>query len=238
MLRADALLSRFGYCSRREAAAWLRAGRVRIDQSPITSPSAKVDPARVLVDGQPIPFVNGIFVALHKPPGYTCSHISEDGSPTVYELLPAQWEARSPAVQSIGRLDKETAGLLLLSDDGALVHALTSPKRHIEKVYEYRTAAPVPPEATALFASGSFTLNGEKSPCLPATLEPDVSDPCHGRLRLHEGRYHQVRRMLAAVGAPVMDLTRVAIGSLQLASLSLNPGEWIPINPQLFTDAP
>ena len=238
MLRADVLLSRFGYCSRREAAAWIRAGRIRLDQEPVTSPSAKLDPARVLVDGEPIPFVNGIFVALHKPLGYTCSHTPENGAPTIYELLPTQWSARSPAVQSIGRLDKETSGLLLLSDDGNLVHALTSPRRYIQKVYEYRTVSPVPPKAPALFASGSLTLNGEKNPCLPAALEPDATDPCHGFLRLHEGRYHQVRRMLAAVGAPVAELTRVAIGSLQLASLSLLPGQWAPVNPQLFIDAP
>ncbi len=238
MLRADALLSRFGYCSRREAAAWIRAGRICLDQETITSPSVKLDPARVLVDGEPIPFVNGILVALHKPLGYTCSHTPENGAPTIYELLPAQWLARSPAVQSIGRLDKETSGLLMLSDDGDLVHALTSPRRHIQKVYEYRTIAPVPLEATALFASGSFTLNGEKTPCLPAALEPDATDPCHGFLRLHEGRYHQVRRMLAAVGAPVTQLTRVAIGSLQLASLSLLPGEWTPVDSRVFTDVP
>ncbi len=238
MLRADALLSRFGYCSRREAAAWIRAGRIRLGHETITSPSVKLDPARVLVDGEPVPFVNGIFAALYKPVGYTCSHTPENGAPTIYELLPPQWSARNPAVQSIGRLDKETSGLLLLSDVGELVHALTSPRRHIQKVYEYRTVSPVPPEATALFVSGRFTLRGEKTPCLPASLEQDAADPCHGLIRLHEGRYHQVRRMLAAVGSPVAELTRIAIGSLQLASLSLLPGEWTPVNPQLFTDAP
>lgn len=237
MLRADALLSRFGYCSRREASAWIRSGRLRLGQTVITSPSAKVDPAQVLVDNQSIPFVNGIFAALYKPLGYTCSHTPENGAPTIYELLPASWLARNPSVQSIGRLDKETSGLLLLSDDGSLVHAFASPRRHIDKVYEYRTSSPVPPNTPAIFASGSFILRGESSPCLPAVLEPDEADPCHGRLRLYEGRYHQARRMLAAVGAPVVELTRVSIGPLQLSSLSLRPGQWTSVNPRLFIDA-
>ncbi len=238
MMRADALLSRFGYCSRREAANWLRDGRVSHRGSKVSNPAERLSPEQVLVDGVPVPFPNGLFVALHKPVGYICSHSREDDSPTIFELLPPSWIARSPSVQSVGRLDKETSGLLLLSDDGGLVHALTSPRRHIQKVYEYRTVSPVPPKATALFASGSFTLNGEKTPCLPATLEPDATDPYHGLLHLHEGRYHQVRRMLAAVGAPVEKLTRVAIGPLQLSSLSLRPGEWISVNPKLFTSVP
>ncbi len=237
MQRADAILCRFGYCSRREAPTWLRAGRLSFRGEAVTSPSRRLDPAEVLVDGCPVPFPDGLYVALHKPVGCTCSHAREGDAPSVYSLLPPQWLRRSPTVQSVGRLDKETSGLLLLSDDGAFVHALTSPKRHIEKVYRFRCAAPVPAEAVQLFSDGHFMLHGESSPCLPAHLQIDAADACTGQLSLCEGRYHQVRRMLAAVGAPVLELSRVSVGPLSLASLCLPAGEWTAIDPVLFSYA-
>ncbi len=229
-MRIDALLSRYGYCSRKEAAAWVRRGRVTLNGETLRSPSAKAEPADVLVDGRPVPFVNGIYVALNKPAGYTCSH-KEDGN-LVYDLLPPEWRKRSAAVSTVGRLDKETSGLLLLTDDGGFLHRMTSPRLHVPKVYAYETSAPVPAEAVELFAAGTLVLRGEDSPCLPAALEP--ATPCSGRLTLHEGRYHQVRRMLAAVGAPVIRLERVEIGPLRLADLALQPGEWKEIDSRLF----
>ena len=150
----------------------------------------------------------------------------------MYDLLPQQWLDRGDGVSTVGRLDKETSGLLLITDDGAFVHALTSPKRHVPKVYEFECSAPVPASAVALFASGELLLNGETTPCLPAELE--ITGECTGCLTLHEGRYHQVRRMLAAVGAPVTRLTRTAIGPLKLADLNLALGEWCAIDPTMF----
>lgn len=230
-MRVDALLSRYGYCSRREAAAWVKQGRVVQDGVPLRSASAQVQPEKALVDGEPVPFVGGLCVALHKPVGYTCSHDAADGAP-VYELLPPQWLRRTPPVQTVGRLDKETSGLLLITDDGALLHALTSPKRHVPKLYAFTTASPIPAEAVELFAAGTLLLRGEKQPCLPAELQ--ICGECAGLLTLHEGRYHQVRRMLAAVGAPVVELQRVAIGPLRLDALQLAPGEWAAVSPSLF----
>lgn len=229
-MRIDALLSRYGYCSRKEAAAWIRQGRVTLNGEALRSPSAKAEPADVLVDGQRIPFANGIYVALNKPTGYTCSH-KEEGK-LVYDLLPPEWQKRTAAVSTVGRLDKETSGLLLLTDDGDFLHRMTSPRRHVPKVYAYKTSAPVPEEAVELFASGTLVLRGEDSPCLPAVLEPVT--PCTGRITLHEGRYHQVRRMLAVVGAPVIRLEREEIGPLSLADLSLQPGEWCEIDTGIF----
>ena len=229
-MRTDALLSRFGYCSRREVAQWLKRGRVTRMGEAVKSPSEKVEPGEVLVDGEPVQFPNGLYIALNKPLGCTCSH-KEEGE-LVYDLLPAQWLRRNPAVNTVGRLDKETSGLLLLTDDGAFEHAQTSPKRHVPKVYAFTTAAPVPQEAVAQFASGEFMLQGERTPCLPAELE--LLSDCAGRLTLHEGRYHQVRRMLAAVGAPVETLERVAIGPLRLQDLKLEPGAWVEIDPAIF----
>lgn len=231
-MRADAFLSRFGYCSRREAGAWLKAGRVWQGGAPVRRPAEAVEPERVLVDGQPVEFPRGVYVALHKPVGYTCSHAEDEGGRPVYDLLPPRWLCRSPQVQTAGRLDKETSGLLLISDDGAFLHALTSPRRHVPKVYEFTTSAPVPPETVGLFAGGELLLRGEKEPCLPAQLE--LTAPCAGRLTLHEGRYHQVRRMLAAVGAPVLTLCRVQVGSLSLHELCPEPGQWAPVDPAIL----
>lgn len=230
-MRVDALLSRYGYCSRREAAAWIKQRRVSKGGKPLCSASAQVEAHEALVDGEPVPFPHGLYVALHKPVGYTCSHREDDGAP-VYDLLPQQWLRRTPQVQSVGRLDKETSGLLLITDDGAFVHELTSPRRHVPKLYVFTASAPVPQEAVALFASGEFTLRGESTPCLPARLE--LTGERSGRLELHEGRYHQVRRMLAAVGAPVVTLERAGIGPLSLAELGLAPGEWAEVDPSLF----
>ena len=229
-MRLDAILSRFGYCSRREAAQWIKRGRVTVKGVVAKSASAKAEPADVLVNGEPIEFPDGLYVALNKPLGCTCSH-REEGE-LVYDLLPQQWMDRGDGVSTVGRLDKETSGLLLVTDDGAFVHALTSPKRHVPKVFEFECSAPVPASAVALFASGELLLNGETTPCLPAELE--ITGECTGCLTLHEGRYHQVRRMLAAVGAPVTRLTRTAIGPLKLADLNLAPGEWCAIDPTMF----
>ncbi len=230
-MRLDAVLSRFGYCSRREAAQWIKRGRVQVNGVVAKSPTVKAAPAEVLVDGQPVEFPDGLYIALNKPLGCTCSH-REEGE-LVYDLLPQRWLNRADGVSTVGRLDKETSGLLLLTDDGAFVHALTSPKRHVPKVYEFECSAPVPPSAVELFASGELMLNGEHTPCLPAELV--ITGECRGQLTLHEGRYHQVRRMLAAVGAPVTVLTRVAVGPLQLAELNLAPGEWVAIDPAVFS---
>ena len=230
-MRTDALLSRYGYCSRREVAQWLKRGRVTRAGVPVKSPNEKVEPEEVLVDGEPVEFPRGLYVALNKPLGCTCSH-KEEGE-LVYDLLPPQWLRRNPVVNTVGRLDKETSGLLLLTDDGAFEHAQTSPKRHVPKVYSFTTRAPVPQEAVALFAGGELLLQGERTPCLPAELV--LTGECTGRLTLHEGRYHQVRRMLAAVGAPVVTLERTEIGPLKLAELGLEPGEWVEIDPAIFS---
>ncbi len=230
MMRVDAILSRYGYCSRREAKGWVSAGRVECAGAVVKNVNARVDEAQVLVDGEPVPFVHGLYVAMNKPLGYTCSH--DEVGDLVYDLLPPQWLRRGDGVNTVGRLDKDTSGLLLLTDDGAFLHALSSPKKHVPKVYAFETEKPVPEEAVALFAKGELLLKGEKTPCAPAELR--LTTPCSGELVLHEGRYHQVRRMLAAVGAPVSRLHRLSVGPLRLEDLNLQPGEWAPIDPALF----
>lgn len=229
-VRIDAILTRFGYCSRREAARWIRNGRCRVGERVLKSGSEKANPEDVTIDGKFVEFPRGLYVAFCKPTGYTCSH-SEEGS-LIFELLPQSWLRRNPVASTVGRLDKETSGLILISDDGDFIHRMTSPRYHVPKTYAFETATPVPHEAIALFSSGEMMLEGENKPLLPAELT--MQSECCGTLVLHEGRYHQVRRMLYAVGAPVISLRRIAIGSLSLDVLQLSEGEWCPVDPALF----
>ena len=163
---------------------------------------------------------------LHKPLGMTCSH-KEDGA-LVYDILPARWRRRDPALSTIGRLDKETSGLLLLTDDGDFLHRVISPRRHVAKVYRATLARPLAGTEGALFASGELMLEGEAKPLAPAELE--VISPTQALLTVTEGRYHQVRRMFAAVGNHVEALHRERVGGLALPD-DLAPGQWRLLTP-------
>jgi 16S rRNA pseudouridine516 synthase len=221
MRRLDQLLANLGYCSRREARAWLEAGRVTVRGEAADDPGAKADAADVRVGGEPLDHPDGLLLLLHKPPGLVCSHDEREG-PNVYSLLPARWRARNPAVTSVGRLDKDTSGLLLLTDQSALVHRLTSPKHKVPKVYRARLDRELPDGVETTFASGTLMLDGEKEPCAPAELRR--LGPREAEVTLTEGRYHQVRRMFAACGATVLALHRERFGALTLGDL--RPGVW------------
>ena len=220
-LRLDQLLSRFGYCSRRNAPDWLAAGRIAVDGLPPHRADQRVDPEQVLIDGASVEFPHGLLVMLHKPVGYACSHDPAE-APLIYDLLPPRWLRRNPGPISIGRLDRGTSGLILITDDGALSHRLTSPKHEVEKCYEVTAAAALPDHLGELFAAGTVLLNGEAKPCRPARLE--VTSTQTARLYLKEGKYHQVRRMFAGQGCAVTALHRSTFGNLELADLS--EGDW------------
>lgn len=228
MIRLDALLSRFGYCTRSEARAWIKAARVLINGAPARSPSEKARPHSVLIDGQPVEFPDGILIVMHKPAGCVCSRDPAEG-PSIYDLLPARWLRRNPPVTTVGRLDKDTTGVLLITDDGEIVHRLTSPKHKISKLYEAILDTDIPAHAAELFASGTLLLDGEEKPCLPAKLE--IISPREARLELTEGRYHQVKRMFASVGCNVTRLHRSRFGDHALDGLT--PGEW-RVGPHIF----
>jgi len=221
MLRLDQLLSRYGYCSRREAAGWLKAGRVTLGGAVLTKTEQRAAPAAVLVDGAPVEFPRGLLVAFHKPAGVACSHHAAE-SPLIYDLLPPRWLSRQPPPQTVGRLDRDTSGLILFTDDGALLHRLTSPRHDVVKVYEVTVDADIPAGLAALFAAGTLTLSGEEKPCLPAEME--VLTPRTARLHIREGKYHQVRRMFASQGCTVTALHRTRVGSVELGDLA--PGAW------------
>ena len=221
LLRADQLLSRFGYCSRREAPSWVKRGRVTQADQLITDPTKRIDPGQTKVDGLPVEFPLGVLIAFHKPAGYVCTH-EEGENETIYSLLPDSLIGRIPEVTSVGRLDKDTTGLLLLTDDGTLVHRWTSPKKHVPKVYEVETDERIPLTAVELFASGTLILRSETEPCLPAKLE--ITGPRSARITLVEGRYHQVKRMFASQECAVVKLHRSQIGHLAIGDLP--EGQW------------
>ena len=219
--RLDQLLSSLGYASRREVKRLLDTGEVQIDGVDARRGDERVDPALVTVEGQPLEAPEGLLAMLYKPLGYTCTHTDKEG-PTIYELLPERWIQRNPVVTSVGRLDKETSGLILLTDQGHLVQRFTSPKSVVEKVYIATVDQDLDPMLIETFASGTLVLESENDPCLPARLE--LLDPRTARLTITEGRYHQVRRMFASQGWHVELLHRERFGPYDLGDL--RPEQW------------
>ncbi len=215
--RLDRLLSNLGYGSRREVARLVAGGLVTLEGVPLTDPEKKIslDPElcrHLLVDGEALDPLPGLLLLMNKPAGYTCSHKDEDH--IVYELLPERWTKREPPLSTIGRLDKETSGLLLFTDDGALLHRISSPKKEIAKRYHAELENPLLGNEAELFAGGTLLLEGEKKTLLPAKLE--VHSPHAATVEIREGKYHQVRRMFSAAGNAVRALRRESIGGLRL----------------------
>ena len=213
-------LANLGYGSRREVTALIAARRVTGPDGVPMRDGDHPTHAELLVDGIPLDPVPGALLMLHKPVGHVCS--TNDVPPLIYDLLPTRFLKRTPIMAPVGRLDRDTSGLLLLTDDGAVNHRLTSPRSHVAKTYRATLADPLHGEESRRFASGTLLLAGEAAPLAPATLM--VEDDRTVRLTVTEGRYHQVRRMFAAVGNHVVSLQRVAIGALELGDLT--EGGW------------
>ncbi len=213
-------LANLGYGSRKEVAWMFREGRVTDAAGEVLYADDPLDHGNVRVDGEPLDPPQGLVLMLHKPAGYTCS--TKDKGRIVYDLLPERFRLRDPVLSTVGRLDRETTGLLLMTDDGGLLHRIVSPKSKLAKIYEATLASDLRGDEAALFASGTLVLESETTPLLPARLE--VLGPRHARLTLHEGRYHQVRRMFAATGNHVEALHRPQVGGLALDGLP--EGQW------------
>ncbi|HYD98435.1 MAG TPA: pseudouridine synthase [Alphaproteobacteria bacterium] len=219
-MRLIKLIANLGYGSQKDVRAMIRDGRVTAADGVPLEVSSQVGHDDVRIDGAPLDPPAGLVAMLNKPAGYTVS--TSDAGRVVYELLPPRWLARKPLVSPVGRLDRDTTGLLLLTDDGQLLHRITSPRSRIPKVYEVTLARPLTGEEAGVFASGTLLLRSEDTPLLPAALE--VLGPQRARLTISEGRYHQVKRMFAAVGNHVESLHRAAIGGLALDGLA--EGQW------------
>jgi len=230
MVRLDRLLANLGYGSRREVTDLVTSRKVVLDGETLKDAGARIGvsadlPARMTIAGQRLDPPAPLTLLMHKPLGVVCSH-RETGR-SIYELLPARWQARMPALSSIGRLDKDTSGLLLITDDGPFLHRVISPRSEVAKRYVATLDRPLRGHEAEVFASGRLMLDGEKDPLAPAALEP--LDPTTARLTITEGRYHQVRRMFAAVDNHVTALHRDRIGGLALPD-DLAAGAWRPLD--------
>ena len=214
--RIDQLLASLGYGSRKDIAHMIKEERVEAEGIDKLKADMRIDPLKILVDGEALDHPLGLLIMLHKPRGFVCSH-SENEGPTVYSLLPNHWNFRSPAIESIGRLDKDTSGLILLTDQHDFIHRFTSPKNHVIKIYEAEVENELTPKMVEIFASGKLLLDSDDKACLPAQLE--IIDNKKARVSMSEGRFHQVRRMFEAVGTPVIKLHRTQFGALKLGNL-------------------
>ncbi len=211
-MRLDKFLSEAGAASRRELKRIIKSGRVTVDGRTVASPDMKIsETAKIQLDGVVVTLQRGIVVMLHKPAGYVTS-TADPRDRTVMELLPEEFRRLFP----IGRLDKDTEGLLLFTDDGTLAHRLTAPNRQVEKEYYVETETPVEKADILAFAEGVELRDGTQ--CLPAEMTVSGKG-CMVTLR--EGKYHQVRRMLAARGKYVTYLKRVREGALILGDLPI-----------------
>lgn len=219
-------LANLGYGTRREVSRLFAERRVTDARGIAVRPDADTGHDDLRVDGAPLDPPPGSVILLHKPVGYVCS-TTDAIHPVIYELLPHRFRARSPIMAPVGRLDADTSGLLLVTDDGPLNHRLTTPRAHLSKVYVATLAEPLRGDEAERFASGTMQLASETTPLAPARLEP--LGPRQARVTLEEGRYHQVRRMFAAVGNHVEQLHRVAVGPLTLGDEP--PGHWRVLSP-------
>jgi 16S rRNA pseudouridine516 synthase len=227
--RLDRLLANLGYGSRREVQSLIQRGEVTLDGAATRDPALRLPvtpelPKRMSVAGRPVDPPAPLSLIMNKPPRVVCSH-SEPGR-SVYELLPPRWRARDPVLSTVGRLDAETSGLLLITDDGALLHRIISPRNHVAKRYHATLDRTLKGHEGDLFASGSLLLEGETKPLAPAQFQP--LSPTAAWVTITEGRYHQVRRMFAAAGNHVIALHRDRIGGLDLPS-DLDAGAFRPL---------
>ena len=224
MMRLDRLIASSGVLSRSQTGKAIRAGRVTVNGVTAERPEQKVreNGDIILLDGIPLDVQLKHYYLMDKPVGVITA-ARDPKQKTVLELFPP--EVRKQGIFPVGRLDKDTSGLLLLTDDGDFAHRVISPKSGVRKVYEAHVEGKLTPEDVQKFADGIQLKDGTL--CLPAELELISPDRC--LITVQEGKYHQVRRMLAAVGKPVLTLRRLSVGGLRLSDESV-PGSWRPLS--------
>ena len=225
MERLDKIIANMGKASRREVKELIRQGRVFVDGYPAVSPEQKVDPdgTEIRIDGEVLRYETYTYLLLHKPAGVVSA--TEDGrDKTVLDLLPE--ELRKRGLTPVGRLDKDTEGLLLLTNDGELNHRLTSPRYRIDKVYFAEVEGSLEQADVIRFAEG---IELSDFTCLPAKLEILTEQTC--LVTVQEGKFHQVKRMLAACGKSVKYLKRLSMGDLKLEK-TLPVGQYRELTPQ------
>ena len=214
LVRLDKILTDTGLCSRSQAREIIRRGRAAVNGTPCADPAAKFDPVSLTVDGEPIDGPGHIYIMLNKPAGVLTA-TRDPRKPTVVDAMPEDWKRRG--LFPVGRLDKDTSGLLLLTDDGQLAHRLISPRHAVWKIYDAVHEGEAGEADCAAFRAGLTLRDG--TVCRPAYLRP--LGPGRSLVAVCEGKYHQVRRMLASRGMPVTALRRIAEGGLELGTLPM-----------------
>ncbi len=226
-IRIDKLLSNLGYGSRKDVAAAVKRGVFYIDDKPYRDPSVQVpikDLHLATYDHVKLDPVAPLTIIFNKPKNYTCSH-DEQGL-LIYDLLPERWKYRTPPLSAAGRLDKDSTGLVLMTDDGQLLHKIISPKVHVSKYYRVTLRDELKGNETEEFFSGLFCLANDPKPLKPAVWQAD--GPRSGIMILQEGRYRQIRRMFGALGNHVEELHRFRIGGLEIGDMK--EGEYRILN--------
>lgn len=216
--RIDKLFSRLGICHRKDIRSMLRDKRILYKGEQVNRNNQKVCAEDILFDGEEIQHLFRVAVVFNKPYGLICSRLGND---IIFDVLPSAWINRNPPVNSAGRLDKDTSGIIIITDDGELNHKLTSPKYGLTKTYQLEVAHPFQGNEPELFKNG-IQLRGEKQECKPAELH--ITSEQAAILKIGEGKYHQVKRMMGAVGNRITSLHRTHIGELGLGNLQ--PGQW------------
>ncbi|AYJ80060.1 16S rRNA pseudouridine(516) synthase [Aliarcobacter cryaerophilus ATCC 43158] len=214
MKRVDAYLSSLGYCTRSEARKFLKMNSVFINENRVFNPSLKAKHNEISVNDEKLDSEK-ITILMNKPSNVICSH--NDSGKLIYSLLPQRYQNRNPKISTIGRLDIDTTGAILLTDDGELNHKLTSPKKDVKKIYEVTLQNSLKGDEKEIFESGIVVLNGEDKPLKPAKLKVINDNLVH--LEIVEGKYHQVKRMFAYTKNRVIKLHRLEFAGFRVDDL-------------------
>lgn len=230
-IRLDKLLSNLGYGSRNYIGKAIRYGAFELDGEVVSNASAKIEVtddlhSRATFDEESLDPFSPIYLILHKPTGFVCGHSDKDG-PTIFKFLPPRFRNRNPKLSIAGRLDKDSTGLVFMTDDGDFLHKITHPKTHLPKIYQVEVRDTFSGEEEKLFASGEFTIEGETKPLKSVQFEKKSDKTCE--LILTEGRYHQIKKMFEKLDNEVVKLHRVQIGSLKIDDV--NEGQWRYVSP-------
>ncbi len=224
------LLANLGYGSRKEVEKILRSGLVTNASGVPYSAKDSANPDDVRINGLELDPLSPLVIVMNKPEGFTCS--TQDPGDTIYDLLPPRFSKRNPGLNPVGRLDKDTTGMLLMTDDGKFLPQVIHPKSACLKVYHVWLDRPLGGNEAEIFGSGEMLLESESRPLLPAAFKPLGEN--EALVTLHEGRYHQVRRMFAALGNHVLKLSRISIGGFELPK-DLAEGEWREVSKDEIT---
>ena len=225
-MRIDKLISECGLLSRKETALAAKRGQLLVDGEPVRDASRHIDPERqtVTLFGRAVEYRRFTYVMLNKPEGYV-SATEDSRLPVVTELLPE--ELRRQELFPVGRLDRDTVGLMILTNNGQLAHTLLSPKRHVTKLYRFECSDPLPEGAEESFRDGVVLGDGYECTSALITLSDSRAS---GEITLTEGKYHQIKRMIASLGSRVTYLERIAFADIPLDT-SLSRGEWRYLTP-------